>query len=281
MNQFFKYLTIILLSITILGCVKQKGYSVNFKSNVKSKTNSTFTIEATISSVEAIDSRGVIYSLDSMLRFEDNFNEFGKIIDETNSQTRTYFLTNLKPLGKYYYRLYSIYKGEVKYGELKTICLGLGCGPAGGPIIYLDGNGGGIEVAVNYVTPSNVWGCGGTFIGGTEDSVGTGNANTILINNNCGLNTLANYCTEYEQNGYSDYYMPSVDELKLIYNLIYVNGNNPYSWNVSICYSSSEASINACKAIYFSGETQINNGTQANFTKIGGGNYKTIPVRSF
>ena len=56
----------------------------------------------------------------------------------------------------------------------------------------------------------------GTVVGTTTD-IGTGKANTTAINAQCGAETAASIAASYSLNGFSDWYLPSQDELNLLY----------------------------------------------------------------
>ena len=91
-------------------------------------------------------------------------------------------------------------------------------GPAGGKVFYLSDSTGlhGLEAAP--ADQSTVkWGCNGTLVGGTGTAVGTGKANTAAINAKCGAGTAAQIATSYSLNGFKDWYLPSKDELNLLY----------------------------------------------------------------
>ena len=91
-------------------------------------------------------------------------------------------------------------------------------GPAGGKVFYLSDSNGlhGLEAAP--ADQSTVkWGCYGTFVGGTGTAVGTGKANTAAIKATCDAGTAAQVAANYSLNGFTDWYLPSEDELHLLY----------------------------------------------------------------
>jgi hypothetical protein len=95
-------------------------------------------------------------------------------------------------------------------------------GPAGGIIFYLNDNTGlhGLEAAPVDQAISQ-WGCRGASIDGTSALLGTGLANTDKIVARCGeANTAAKVAQAYTLNGFSDWYLPSKDELNLMYTAI-------------------------------------------------------------
>jgi uncharacterized protein (TIGR02145 family) len=89
----------------------------------------------------------------------------------------------------------------------------------GGIIFYLNGSGGGL-IAALYPTgePRREWGCFGTAITGADGSaLGTGAQNTIDIEVGCSSAWAANWCSFLTLDGYNDWYLPSRDELELMY----------------------------------------------------------------
>ena len=63
------------------------------------------------------------------------------------------------------------------------------------------------------------WGCAGIQIAGADgSSIGSGNQNTIDIMNGCaGVNIAARLCGNLVLNNYSDWYLPSLGELNILY----------------------------------------------------------------
>jgi hypothetical protein len=87
----------------------------------------------------------------------------------------------------------------------------------GGIVFYLDGNGGGLVCAESDQS-SGQWGCYGTSISGTSTGIGTGAANTAAIVAGCSESGIAaRICNNLVLNGYSDWFLPSKDELNLMY----------------------------------------------------------------
>ena len=101
-----------------------------------------------------------------------------------------------------------------------TYTLAIGDTHQGGIIFYLDGNGGGLIAAPSDQSSGAEWGCYGTAISGADGmAIGTGNQNTIdIVNANCfpyniGNPIAANICANLTLGGYSDWFLPSIDEL--------------------------------------------------------------------
>ena len=90
----------------------------------------------------------------------------------------------------------------------------------GGIIFYLDGNGGGL-IAADSDQSSAQWGCYEQSIGGTSSAVGTGAANTTAIVSGCSESYIAGwFCADLTLGGYTDWFLPSKDELNLMYDNI-------------------------------------------------------------
>lgn len=97
------------------------------------------------------------------------------------------------------------------------------------------------------------WGCEGTSITGADGTaIGTGNQNTIDIidpTNGCSTSGIAaKLCSELELNGYTDWYLPSIDEL----NKLYINQAAIGGFNAGVhYYSSSEYDKDWASLIFF------------------------------
>lgn len=93
---------------------------------------------------------------------------------------------------------------------------------AGGIVIYLNASGiHGIAAATVDLGSMIPWGCYNTDIPGAQFSaVGTGQSNTNAILASCTTAGIgAQLCNDFVHNGFSDWYMPSIDEVSLMYAL--------------------------------------------------------------
>jgi hypothetical protein len=119
--------------------------------------------------------------------------------------------------------------------------LAIGQSYGGGIIFYIDGTTQhGLISAISDQSSGAQWGCQGTFISGADGTaIGTGNQNTLDIIAGCATAGIAaQICSNLELNGYSDWFLPSRDELNQMYLQKDVIGN--FGW--TNYWSSSEFS---------------------------------------
>lgn len=128
-----------------------------------------------------------------------------------------------------------------------------GTGPAGGHIFYDKGsysNGWRYLEAAPASTEltGKKWGSEGTLIGGTGAGIGTGQSNTTTIvtwlNSHSETNRVAQLCDALVYGGYSDWFLPSKDELNLIYTNLHNIVTPVGSFYGGLYYSSSEYNAN-------------------------------------
>jgi hypothetical protein len=93
-------------------------------------------------------------------------------------------------------------------------------GPAGGKVFYVtDGGAQGLEAAPADSSLSAIWGCV-TTEQDTSTEVGSGETNTLRIIDGCTTEidaTAAEVAKMYELNGFTDWFLPSKDELNSLY----------------------------------------------------------------
>ena len=170
-------------------------------------------------------------------------------------------------------------------------------GPAGGYIFYDKGNylkadfiivkasgNGTVPITPTYSdwryleaassdSPSAEWGCDGTLIPGADGTaVGTGEQNTIDIEAGCTTpDTAADICANLSLGGYTDWFLPSKDELNLMYENLKVSGVGGFAGYYY--WSSSEYGA------HYAWYQNFYNGNQNNYLKYG--TYRVRAVRAF
>lgn len=192
-------------------------------------------------------------------------------------------LQSLNPSTTYYIRAYVVNSAGTYYGNEVTYTTpnhAIGLNFQGGILGYIfqPGDSGYIagEIHGLIASPSDIsdgigWGCNESVLGGTSVALGTGASNTAVVSSACGTSTAARVCSDLVLGGYSDWYLPSIDEaLKLYENRVSIGGfTSIYNY-----WSSSE--INAANAYI----VNVNAGTGAESN--GKVNYSAVrAIRSF
>ena len=146
-------------------------------------------------------------------------------------------LTNLIPGVHYYCRAYAMNSVGTAYGndfEINKFIIGQDY--QGGIIFYIDGTGQhGLISAPSDQSTGTQWGCEGISIPGTSTAIGTGQVNTTAIVNGCNqVGIAARVCDNLVLNGYSDWFLPSKDELNLMYaQKTAIGGFSSFYWSSS------------------------------------------------
>jgi uncharacterized protein (TIGR02145 family) len=154
----------------------------------------------------------------------------------------------------YYVRAYAKNSAGISYGnQLQFRNIAIGDTYNGGVIFYINPTGLNGLVCNTNSSPSLNWGSNilngiYTTTNASGTAIGTGQANTTAIINSQGSgNYAAKYCEDLVSNGYSDWYLPSIDELQTIqYNL------DMYGlFSTGLYWSSTESSNNKAKCFNF------------------------------
>ena len=177
----------------------------------------------------AITARGVCWSISSSPTTANS-----KTIESGTTGSFTSNITGLNANTVYYLRAYAINAGGTSYGDqvsVRTTDYAIGESALGGKIAYLlqPGDPGydantqhGLVATATDVSVGAEWGCfsftGSTINGADGTAIGTGNQNTIDIMAGCSTAGIAaRLCGDLVLNGYSDWYLPSKDELNKLY----------------------------------------------------------------
>ena len=141
--------------------------------------------------------------------------------------------------------------------------LGIGDTHQGGIVFWLDGNGGGLIAAPTDQSSEVQWGCMGTDLSGANGTaIGTGTQNTIDIEAGCTTSGIAaDICANLTLGGFSDWFLPSKDEL----NEMYLNKAAIGGFASGSYWSSTEDDSGSAWIQGFSSGFQINYGKYNNY----------------
>lgn len=172
----------------------------------------------------AVIARGVCWGMSYYPTIADN-----KTVNGSGIGTFSSSITGLTLGETYYVRAYATNANGTAYGAVQTFqtVYGVGDSYQGGIIgfIYQPGDPGyvpgqvhGIIAAPSDQSSSILWGPQTTYIGATGTALGTGNTNTVKIVTAIPfyaypIPIAARLCYDLVLNGYSDWFLPSRDEL--------------------------------------------------------------------
>jgi hypothetical protein len=207
-----------------------------------------------------VTGRGVCWSTTVNPTISDN-----KTTDSSGTGSFTSLITGLSLGTKYYVRAYATNSVGTAYGEQGNFTtratLQIGDSFAGGYIFYLDSTGmHGFVCATEDQGGGYVkWGCPDVelkFAKGT--ALGTGAINTANIVNACKTKYIAAwFCSELVLNGYDDWFLPSKDELKLIYTNLKATGLKKFSNGY---WTSTDGGVSSW--VYYAYMVVFNNGNE-------------------
>jgi len=271
-----KKLIIFMFSVVLLGSFTKKNLPVLSTKPVILNINGTMAAETggVISSDggSAITLRGICWSTTPYPSIADD-----TTLNGSGTGSFSSVINDLEYNTTYYLRAYATNSNGTGYGDELSFTVGPEIGDTyqGGIVFYLDGNGGGLIAAPTDQSTGTEWGCLGTIISGADGTaIGTGAQNTIDIEAGCTTpGTAADICANLTLGGYSDWFLPSKDELNEMYlNIGQGNAlglNNIGGFSAYFYWSSTESNYDGAW------EQDFNDGNQYNYYKD-----DTIYVRS-
>lgn len=169
-----------------------------------------------------ITAKGVCYGASTNPTITD-----ARTSDGTGTANFVSTLSSLNP-GTYYARAYATNIAGTGYGnQITFIVYAIGQSYGGGRIFYIDGtfqhglitctsaltDNGGVNTSIDWDNGSN------TLTSANATTIGTGlaNTNTIISVLGASANSAAKICKNYNGGGYTDWYLPSKDELNQLY----------------------------------------------------------------
>lgn len=210
-----------------------------------SATSATFYGEVTSDGGAAVTSRGFCYSTSPNPTVSN-----GTVTVGSGTGTFNSTISILSASTTYYVRAFAVNSNGTSYGTqisfntsapAATYTLGQSFG--GGLIFYIDSSKQhGLIAANNDQSGGAVW-WNGSYLttNATGTGVGTGLNNTLNILSIQSTGSYAAYYCSQPMNGYSDWFMPSRDELQLMYTNLHAKGLGGFTG--AFYYSSSEYDV--------------------------------------
>ena len=267
----FQFIQIFTFLSFLIGCETDQYRPVAQKPTLNSSPISDITQTSAISGGNIVSDGGAAIRKRGVCWFtSDNptISNF-KTSDGTGAGIFTSIINNLFPGKMYHVRAYAENSEGISYGPdiafttISATSLSVGDSYQGGIIFYLSGtfpDQYGLVCAPNDQGTSVPWYSQGyIYYGITGTVIGSGQTNTSSLVSILGNgNFAARFCDDLVLNGYDDWFLPSRDELELMYTNLKKNGFGNFT---NSCYwSSSEYDyLNAYAQYFSSGRQSYNN----------------------
>lgn len=166
-----------------------------------------------------------------------------------------------------YYRYRATSTNGTSYSQLNSFIIRPAIGEyyGGGLVFYVGANGSwGLVCSLTDQSENATWGCSGTQIGATSTAIGFGTENTLLIVSACNdANSAARICDDLVLNGFDDWYLPSNEEMALVYSNLKMNGLGNFA--TARYWTSTEFNGSlAYDCLFYTGEINTFSGSKTN-----------------
>lgn len=231
--------------VTTLAATNISPYEAQLNGTINANyLESTITFQY---GIDVIDTANSITATLSPVTGNTNTNVSASITGLVEGKTYHYRIVATNSLG-------TTYGNEVTFKAVHVI----GGIEFGGFIFYIDATGKhGLVCAPIDQSINAPWGCAGTNISGAN---GNGHQNTLDIIKGCSTAGIAaKICSNLNLDGYSDWYLPSKDELSAMYNNLASQGLGDFSVGSEVWYwSSTQFDNNQAWSQNFTGGNQSN-----------------------
>lgn len=228
-----------------------------------------------------ISARGICWSTSPNPTTANNITNNGSGI---GSYTSTMALTN----GTYFVRAYATNSAGTTYGDEFQFSVGIGTAYQGGVIAYyfmpgdpgyIQGQTHGLIATTSDISTGAIWGTRYNTMW-LSTLIGEGNSNTVsIVTNITTAGIAAKLASDYSSGGYTDWYLPSLNELNKLYlNRVAIGGFSSANY-----WSSSHYYFDDGEYIYNRGAYYLNFSNGVNYDGYGNeiASYRVRAVRTF